>query len=283
MAVAERMCGGSLREAAARCLAEPEPARKVAMTAEAAAALAAGRLAPDPARAPSDTLRPGRPARPRRVAPSALPRRGLGSREGRAAFLHAIAHIEFNAINLAWDAVARFGGMPEAFYSDWAAVAADEARHFDLLSQHLATLGAGYGDFDAHDGLWEAAEKTSHDCLLRMALVPRVLEARGLDVAPQMIERLQAVGDAGGAGILRLILREEVGHVATGTRWFRWLCKQRGLAPEATFLRLVAEHMPGAGKGRLHHEARRRAGFSEAELEALAAGVAEARGGAARD
>jgi uncharacterized ferritin-like protein (DUF455 family) len=261
----------SLREAAARCLACAEPAGKAALTREAWAALQEGRL-DVAADSPAPVLPAvGRPERPRLVPPSRLPRRGLGSRQGRAAFVHAIAHIEFNAINLAWDAVARFDAMPPDFYRDWAAVAADEARHFELLTAHLGRLDAAYGDFDAHDGLWQAAMDTADDCLRRMALVPRVLEARGLDVAPEMIERLQAAGDEAGADILRLILREEVAHVATGTRWFRHLCTERGLDADSTFLELVARHMPGAGKGRLHVEARLAAGFSEVELAALGA------------
>lgn len=269
------MAADSLRDTAAACLREAVPARKVEMTLAARDALACGRLTVDPAsECDPGCLQVGRPQRPQLVAHSRLPRRGLGTPKGRAAFVHAIAHIEFNAINLAWDAVARFAGMPGDYYREWAMVAADEARHFALLAEHLRGLGFVYGDFDAHDGLWEAARKTAHDCLLRMALVPRVLEARGLDVAPQMIERLQAVGDAAGADILRLILREEVAHVATGTRWFHWLCRERGLDPERTFLALVAEHMPGAVKGELHRSARRQAGFSELELDGLGAGPA---------
>src|SRR5690606_22492043 len=138
---------------------------------------------------------PGRPLRPRLVAPRALPQRGLGSAHGRAAFVHAIAHIEFNAINLAWDAVYRFDCMPHDYYADRVGGAADEARHFALLRARLLELGHDYGDFDAHDGLWEMAVQTAHDCLARMALVPRVLEARGLDVTPAMIERLRALDD----------------------------------------------------------------------------------------
>ena len=260
----------TLREVAARCLACADPGRKATLTRDAWAALEEGRLSVAADSPPAALPAVGRPERPRLVPPARLPRRGLGSRQGRAAFVHAIAHIEFNAINLAWDAVARFDGMPEGFYRDWAAVAADEARHFQLLAAHLDRLGSAYGDFDAHDGLWQAAMDTADDCLRRMALVPRVLEARGLDVAPEMIERLQAAGDERGADILRLILREEVAHVATGTRWFRYLCARRGLDPDDTFLALVARHMPGAGKGRLHVDARRAAGFSEVELAALA-------------
>jgi len=186
--------------------------------------------------------RPGRPARPVLVAPRDVPSRGLGSVAGRAALVHAVAHIEFNAINLALDACCRFRGMPADYYRDWLTVAQDEARHFQLLRGRLRELGHDYGDFPAHNGLWEAAEKTAHDVLLRMALVPRVLEARGLDVTPGMIRRLREVGDEATAAILEIIVDEEVAHVRAGTRWFRYLCSQRGLDPVATFRQLLLDH-----------------------------------------
>ena len=211
----------------------------------------------------------GRPARPALVAPSSLPRRGLGSVQGRIALLHAVAHIEFNAINLALDAVARFSGMPAEFYRDWLSVAHDEARHFRLLSRRLDQLGAAYGDLPAHNGLWEMAEKTAHDPLVRMALVPRVLEARGLDVTPRMIEKLRQAGDEDSVACLEIILEEEVRHVAIGSRWFRHLCEVRGQEPEATFHSLLAEYFADGLPGPFNHPARREAGFSEAELEAL--------------
>jgi uncharacterized ferritin-like protein (DUF455 family) len=211
----------NLFDAARECLDTADPVEKVGLTRKAAAYFLAGKLpviktdsVPDPIRAP------GRPERPPLVSPRDLRKRGLGSREGRAAFLHAIAHIEFNAINLAWDAAYRFRDMPDEFYRDWVGVADDEARHFSLLSQRLRELGAAYGDFPAHNGLWDMAEKTAQSCLARMALVPRVLEARGLDVTPAMIVKLRAIGDPGSADILDLILREEIAHVAAGSRWF---------------------------------------------------------------
>jgi len=211
----------------------------------------------------------GRPARPALVAPSSLPRRGLGSVQGRVALLHAVAHIEFNAINLALDAVARFAGMPAEFYRDWLSVAHDEARHFRLLVGRLEQLGAAYGDLPAHNGLWEMAEKTAHDPLVRMALVPRVLEARGLDVTPGMIEKLRQAGDDASVACLETILEEEVRHVAIGSRWFRYLCDARGHAPEATFRSLLAEYFADGLRGPFNHPARREAGFTESELEAL--------------
>lgn len=218
---------------------------------------------------------PGRPTRPELVAPSGLARRGLQDAAGRAALIHAVAHIEFNAINLALDAMLRFPGMPADYYADWMRVAAEEAYHFSLMRERLQMLDHDYGDFPAHDGLWEMARRTAGDLLERMALVPRVLEARGLDVTPGMIERLRAVGDQDTALRLGIILRDEVGHVAIGGRWFRWLCEQRGLEPRETYLRLVREQFIERGRGRvvgpLNLPDRRRAGFDEIELAGLMA------------
>ena len=197
-------------------------------------------------------------------------RRRLGSLRGRAALIHAIVHIEFNAINLALDALYRFRDLPDAYYRDWLQVAAEEARHFVMLETRLGELGHQYGDFPAHDGLWRMAVESAHDVLLRMALVPRVLEARGLDVTPGMIRRLQAAGDDQTADILRIILREEIGHVAIGTYWFRSICTQRDLDSETTFARLLSSHMPAAMHGPLNTEARLKAGFTASELESLA-------------
>jgi uncharacterized ferritin-like protein (DUF455 family) len=221
--------------------------------------------------APRPIAAPGRPPRPALVSPRQVPRRGLGTAEGRVALVHAVAHIEFNAINLAWDAVYRFRGMPLDYYRDWVGVAADEARHFALLQARLAELGHAYGDFDAHDGLWEMAVKTSGSCLERMALVPRVLEARGLDVTPGMISRLRSVGDTASVAILETILREEVAHVAAGSRWFTWCCARAGCDPEAVFAALLAEHVRGAAKGPFNIPARLAAGFTRAELARLEA------------
>src|SRR6185437_15351723 len=164
-------------------------------------------------------------------------RRSGGSRAGRIALLHALAHIELNAIDLALDMLARFGRaeLPRQFCDEWLAVAAEEAEHHALLAARLAALGAAYGDLPAHDGLWQAAAATAHDPLARLAIVPLVLEARGLDVTPEMIERLDRVGDAESAAILRRIYADEIGHVATGRRWFGWLCAKRSLPPVATW------------------------------------------------
>ncbi|HEX5352950.1 MAG TPA: ferritin-like domain-containing protein [Rhodanobacteraceae bacterium] len=260
-----------LFEAARRCLDCSAPAEKVALTQQAFDALHAGRLSLDDDGVPPLPIgEPGRPRRPRLVMPRDVPRRGLGTDEGRAALVHAVAHIEFNAINLAWDAACRFRGMPDDYYRDWVSVAHDESRHFTMLSGRLAQLGHAYGDFEAHDGLWEMAKKTAHSCLARMALVPRVLEARGLDVTPGMIARLRAVGDDATAGILEIILREEVAHVAAGTRWFRFCCERQGRDPDASFAGLLREYVPGGLRGPFNLDARRAAGFSDAEMVPLA-------------
>lgn len=209
---------------------------------------------------PGLPMRPGRPATPVLVRPREVPKRGLGTVEGRAALCHAVAHIEFNAIHLALDAGLRFAGLPDDFYADWLSVAQDEARHFTMMRARLRELGHDYGDFPAHDGLWQAAEKTADDVLVRMACVPRVLEARGLDVTPGMIERLREVGDAETIAVLEVILAEEVRHVAIGTRWFRWCCAERGLEPVATFRRLLGEQRIVL-RPPFNAEARARAGF----------------------
>jgi uncharacterized ferritin-like protein (DUF455 family) len=212
---------------------------------------------------------PGRPARPRLVAPGELPRRSMASPEGRAALLHAIAHIEFNAINLALDAVWRFDGVPARFRADWLGVAADEARHFTMLERLLRGRGFGYGDFDAHDGLWEMAERTRDDVLDRMALVPRVLEARGLDATPPIQAKLGQAGDTEAVEVLAVILAEEVRHVAIGTRWFRWICERRGLDPTEAFAQACLRHRAPRVRGTINREARLAAGFTEQELKAL--------------
>lgn len=208
---------------------------------------------------------PGRPCRPTLVSPREVPVRGLGSIEGRAALCHAVAHIEFNAINLALDACLRFADLPADYYADWLSVAQDEARHFLLMRDRLRELGYDYGDFSAHNGLWEAAEKTAHDVLVRMACVPRVLEARGLDVTPGMIRRLRELRDAETIAVLEVILAEEVRHVEIGSRWFRWCCARRGLEPVSTFRRLLQEQGITL-RPPLNREARLRAGFVPEEL-----------------
>jgi uncharacterized ferritin-like protein (DUF455 family) len=212
---------------------------------------------------------PGRPPGPRLVPPAEVPRRSPFTPAGRAALLHAVAHIEFNAINLALDAVWRFPAMPREFYLDWLRVAAEEALHFTLLADHLATLGHGYGDFDAHDGLWAMAEKTAGDIVARMALVPRTLEARGLDATPPMQARLARAGDGRAVEILDIILRDEIGHVAVGNHWYGWLCERERLDPVVHYAALAARHGAPRLKPPFNFAARRAAGFSEAELAVL--------------
>ena len=213
---------------------------------------------------------PGRPVRPELVEPRQLGRRSMQSPQGRAVLLHALAHIEFNAINLALDAVWRFSGMPVGFYADWLKVAAEEAYHYSLLAARLAEYGHAYGDFPAHGGLWDMCERTRGDVLARMALVPRTLEARGLDASPPIRARLQQAGDQASAAILDVILRDEIGHVLIGNRWFRHLCGAHGLDPHETYQRLADQYHAPKLRGPFNFEARRDAGFDEAELAALA-------------
>ena len=246
------------------------PHAKVAAVTALGADLHAGRAAIDPHRTIVEPAGvPGRPGRPLLVTPSLLERRSMQTVQGRGALLHALAHIEFNAINLALDAIWRFAGLPEDFYRDWLAVAEEEAYHFTLLADHLRTLGFAYGDFPAHDGLWEMAENTRGDVLARIALVPRTLEARGLDAAPPIRRKLAQAGDERAAGILDVILRDEIGHVRIGNRWFRWLCERDGCEPVETYARLARQYHAPRLKGPFNFDARRAAGFDEAELDAL--------------
>jgi uncharacterized ferritin-like protein (DUF455 family) len=262
-----------LFETAAHCLALADPAEKCSAVAALAAAVEARRFEWDHAFPVAPIGPPGRPDQPELVDPRRLPRRRLGSLEGRAALIHAVAHIEFNAINLALDAVFRFRDLPEQYHFDWISVAADESRHFRMLQARLEQLGHRYGDFPAHNGLWEMAEKTADSCLVRMALVPRVLEARGLDVTPGMIERLRAAGDTESIRALEIILEEEVRHVAIGSRWFNHCCEQENKQPAETFLALVRDHFGGFIRGPFNLSARGRAGFTAREMDALMEGI----------
>lgn len=212
---------------------------------------------------------PGRPDRPLLVPPSKLKQRDVRDREGRAALIHALAHIELNAIDLALDLVWRFAGMPESFYTQWVQVAKEEALHFQLLRNHLATLGHAYGDFPAHGALWEMAERTKGDLLARIALVPRTLEARGLDASPPIKAKLQAAGDDAATSILDIILRDEIGHVHVGNRWYNYLCQQRDLDPIATYRELAGRHRAPKLRGPFNVAARASAGFTSEELAEL--------------
>ena len=258
----------SLFAALAAALATPEIGEKLALTAAVAADWQAGKLdCEDPAPV---ALVCGRPPRPELVAPREVLQRGVKTVDGRARLLHAIVHIEFSAINLALDHAARFRGMPRQYYADWIGVAAEEAEHFTLLRQRLQALGHDYGDFPAHGGLWEMAEKTSGDVLARMALVPRLLEARGLDATPPIRARLAQAGDEESARALDIILADEIGHVGLGDAWFRHLCAERHLEPEATFRRLLDAYNAPWPQAPFNESARREAGFSAGELAALA-------------
>ncbi len=265
-----------LRRAAVYWLGVADPADKAAGVRALALQWQAGGMRLDPDNAPdlleTGAVLPGRPVRPLLVAPLSVPRRSMANVEGRAVLLHALAHIEFNAINLALDALWRFPGMPPAYYTDWLQVAAEEALHFSLLSDHLHSQGFAYGDFPAHDSLWELAEKTRHDVLARIALVPRTMEARGLDASPPMRAKLAQAGDHAAAAILDVILRDEIGHVAVGNRWFGWLCEQRGIDPMRTYAHLATAFRAPVLRGPFNLAARRAAGFTEAELHALGAG-----------
>ena len=215
---------------------------------------------------------PGRVARPELVPYTQIKPGRLTTPAGHAALLHSVVHIEKNAIDLALDICWRFANLPDAFYRDWLQVAREEAYHFTLLREHLETLGFHYGDFPAHNGLWDMAERTRHDLLARVALVPRTLEARGLDASPAVRNKLVSVGDLRGGEILEIILRDEIGHVAVGNRWYSWLCERRGLDPVSTYAELTVKYEAPKLKGPFNLAARRAAGFSEAELSALQSG-----------
>ena len=256
-----------LRDQALRCLLETDPSTKAAGVAALARAFADGEFKLDSGASIEETAGiPGRQVRPELVHPRQVGRRSMATIEGRAMLVHALAHIEFNAVNLALDALWRFPGMPDAYYIDWLQVSKEEACHFTLLADHLATLGHAYGDFAAHDSLWEMVENTKGDVLARMALVPRTLEARGLDAIPPLRAKIAQAGDAAAAAILDIILRDEVGHVEIGNRWYGFLCEARGLELRATYDELVVQYRAPVLKGPFNLEARRRAGFTEVEL-----------------
>lgn len=262
-----------LRQRALHALCTADPTLKVAQACELLAQCASLDIAVHAPTEPAGL--PGRPDRPELIHPAKVPRRSPFKPEGLAALLHAIAHIEFNAINLALDAVWRFSGMPRAYYLDWLKVAAEEAHHFSLLREHLRTLGHDYGDFPAHQGLWTMCEKTAHDAVARMALVPRTLEARGLDATPLIQRKLRQTGAAdalAAADILDIILRDEVGHVAIGNFWYRWLCERKNLDPYVHYAHLAARYEAPRPKPPLNLDARRRAGFTETELAWLEQG-----------
>jgi uncharacterized ferritin-like protein (DUF455 family) len=266
-----------LAAGAVAVLATADPAAKASASRRLAKIWRSGAIEIGNAKPPS---RPARPNRPLLRLPNEMPkRRAYGSSAGRTALLHAIAHIELNAIDLAWDIVARpwKEALPRAFFDDWVGVAADEALHFGLLVGRLADFGAGYGDLPAHDGLWQSAAATVGDLLARLAVVPLVLEARGLDVTPEMAARLERAGDQDSAALLRRIHHDEIGHVAAGVRWFEWLCVAHGLVPEQVFHEKVQRYFKGQLKPPFNQSARAAAGFSAQYYEPLASISAQNR------
>jgi len=258
----------TLIEAAIAVLTADDAPAKSAAAETAVAALASGCPLGDFEKAHAPRC-PSRPKNPALVPPVEVPRRRLGSVQGRAALLHAIGHIEFNAIDLAFDMAVRFAGEIDclgldalAFVHDWIGVGGDEARHFGLIERRLADFGAVYGDFPAHNGLWEAAENTSGNLLARLVVAPLILEARGLDVTPGMIQRLQAAGDSESAAVLEVIYHDEIGHVACGKRWFHAICKAKSIEPAKAFHELRTEYFTGDLKPPFNHEAREQAGMA---------------------
>jgi len=248
--------------AALGVLGTGDPDAKIAATLDAVTGWRDGSLAQDEAALPIPD-RPARPARPELRAPGDMPKRSARGSSGRIAMLHALAHIEFNAIDLAWDMVARFGPAvgQRAFFDDWVQVGGEEARHFSMIRHRLRELGADYGDLPAHDGLWEAARDTADDILARLAIVPLVLEARGLDVTPQMAEKFRSRGDEESARLLDLIYRDEVGHVAIGMRWFQTICVNLRQDPVTSFHELVRTRFKGGLKPPFNEAARTQAGL----------------------
>lgn len=257
----------SLVQGACLCLQEPDVDRKLLLI-----DLVGNKLKDDfPVNngnfKPPGNSRPGIPERPVLVSSNELPRRGTGSDKNRIALIHSLAHIEFNAINLALDAVVRFRDMPDKYYTDWFNIAVEEKKHFCLLRNYLNSKEHDYGDLNAHDDLWQLAEKTSHDLLLRLALVPRTMEARGLDVTPGMINKFRHIQDLDMVEILETIYLDEIGHVNTGTFWFRFVCGRRNLDADKTFLDIVAGQLKSMPQVSINYDARSKAGFSDRELE----------------
>lgn len=263
-----------LRQCALNWLVSDNPQRKVDGVLELQKASTHNQIALDAAWLSNNEIAnnrpiPGRPSKPELVNPLSVKKRSMRTQEGRAALIHALCHIEFNAINLALDAVWRFANMPKQYYLDWLKVAAEEALHFSLLNSHLNTLGYAYGDFSGHNALWEMVERTQEDVLARMALVPRTLEARGLDATPAIRNKIAQAGDQAAAEILDIILRDEIGHVAIGNHWFNYLCQERELDPITTFESLCQQYKAPKLRPPFNMEARQKAGFTEMELAYL--------------
>ena len=218
-----------------------------------------------------DLTLPGRPAKPELVLPKFVPKRRMDTPEGRAGLLHSLAHIEFNAMNLALDAIWRFPNMPKEYYEDWLKVAKEEAYHFSLVNEHLHSLGFTYGDFPAYNSLWEMVERTTDSVIARMALVPRTMEARGLDAVPSIRDRFKQIKEVRAVEILEIILNDEIGHVFIGNRWFNFLCTKDNLSPITAYRELAAQYRAPVLKGPFNIEARKQAGFTSEELNLLGA------------
>ncbi|MDH5547748.1 MAG: ferritin-like domain-containing protein [Gammaproteobacteria bacterium] len=251
------------------CLVSDTVDEKIRLTQHAWQAISEDQVSFDCANRHPVPLEAGRPLKPDLVETFQVPKRSMTSDQNHPAFVHALAHIEFNAVNLAWDAVCRFTDMPKDFYRDWARVAAEEAYHFSLLREYLVSLGYDYGDFEAHSGLWQMAILTADDVMQRMALVPRVLEARGLDVTPGMIDKLRHHKRDRLADILDIIYRDEIGHVEIGTRWFNVLCETRGLDAQQTFEELIERFAQEKIRAPINVQGRKQAGFTQAEIDYL--------------
>jgi uncharacterized ferritin-like protein (DUF455 family) len=251
------------------CLHHDDVERKIEMTHQAWKSLESNQLSFESLDSVLPISRVKFPDQPELLKPRDMPRRRINSTSGKTAFFHALAHIEFVAIYLAWDIIYRVRGLPNKFYQDWLGVADEEAQHFTLINQHLLKMGVEYGDLPAHSGLWEHAEDTQSDILARLAIVPRCMEARGLDVTPQMIEKFKIKGDNESVLILSRILNDELGHVEIGSYWFKIFCKQKGFNYEDKFKELITKFYSGKPKGPFNRELRIIAGFSNAEINWL--------------
>ncbi len=255
----------SLRAFAIAVVREPVPARKVELARQAARDWQAGALPAilSPTKPVFPTF-PGRPDKPELRSFRDMPRRRPGSKSGLVALVHSLAHIELNALDMSFDLVARFCHLelPRSFLDGAVRVGLEEARHFEMINERLQELGAGYGDLPAHGGLWEATRNTRHDVLARLAIVPLVLEARGLDVSPAMIEQVRKAGETATAASMEIIYRDEITHVAFGARWFKYICEQQGLDPTTRFQSLVQKYFKGPLKPPFNEEARQMAGLS---------------------
>ncbi|MBM4207711.1 MAG: ferritin-like domain-containing protein [Gammaproteobacteria bacterium] len=262
----------NLFEMAEACLQSAEVAEKLALSHQAKALMTSGSL-DFSSNTPVQPISAVRfPARPVLMSPRHMPNRGLGTHEGVIAFFHAIAHVEFMAISLAWDLLYRFRGLPVQFYQDWLTIADEEAQHFELIQQHLQRMNVNYGDLPAHGGLWDHAVETADHLLARLAMVPRCMEARGLDVTPGIINKFAAMGDQAAVAILNRILTDEITHVERGSYWFNTLCRQQDIDPDSHYQQLIKQYYRGGKpKGPFNRELRAIAGFSEVEMNWLEA------------